>query len=176
MMTLLTGGSKCGKSSLAERLLDGFQGEKYYIATMQPFGEEAAAAIERHHKMREGKGFHTIERYMDLASLSLPPGCAILLECVGNLCANEMFRNGDICNPVAPVMEGILHLQKGASELVIVTNEVGNDGVCYSPETMEYIRYIAKINRQIAALSDTVVECVAGIPLLLKGEMPCCIR
>lgn len=173
MMTLVTGGSKCGKSSFAERLLDEFEGEKYYIATMQPFGEEAFAAIARHQKMREGKGFSTIECYTDLAELILPEGCAVLLECVGNLCANEMFRSDVIRDPVPPVMEGIMHLRSRTSQIVVVTNEVGSDGITYTPETMEYIRNIAKINRQIATLSDTVIECVAGIPIVLKGEKPC---
>ena len=42
MMTLLTGGSKCGKSAFAERILAAFSGQKYYIAAMQPYGSDAA--------------------------------------------------------------------------------------------------------------------------------------
>ena len=56
MTVLVTGGSKCGKSHFAESLFNDFPGEKIYIATMQPYGEEAFAAIERHRKMRSGKG------------------------------------------------------------------------------------------------------------------------
>ena len=77
-MTLITGGSKCGKSSLAEKLLDRYGDNKYYIATMQPFGEEALAAIDRHRKLRAGKGFVTIERYTGLAELDIPSGSAPL--------------------------------------------------------------------------------------------------
>ncbi|MGN0576267.1 MAG: bifunctional adenosylcobinamide kinase/adenosylcobinamide-phosphate guanylyltransferase, partial [Ruminococcus sp.] len=51
-MTLITGGAKCGKSKLAEKLLDSFQGNKIYIATMLPYGDEAEAAIKRHRKLR----------------------------------------------------------------------------------------------------------------------------
>lgn len=47
MMILITGGSKCGKSSVAEGLLNGFPGEKYYIAAMEPYGEDAQRAIAR---------------------------------------------------------------------------------------------------------------------------------
>ena len=60
MITLITGGSKCGKSSLAERIICGFSGKKFYIATMKPYGDEAFQAIERHREMRKGKGFKTI--------------------------------------------------------------------------------------------------------------------
>ena len=173
MMILITGGSKCGKSSLAERIFAGFSGEKYYLATMQPYGADARAAIERHHKMREGKGFFTVERYTDLGELQLPRGCGVLLECMGNLCANEMFRSDGVHNPVQSVMNGIAHIQALSTLLVIVTNEVGADGMRYSPETMQYIRYLAEINRRTAAMADTVIECSAGIPNVLKGAMPC---
>ena len=40
MTTLITGGSKCGKSRLAERVLSGFDGRKIYLATMQPYGSD----------------------------------------------------------------------------------------------------------------------------------------
>lgn len=56
MMILITGGSKCGKSAAAEAILDGFEGDKFYIAAMEPFGDEAKKAIERHRVMRQGKG------------------------------------------------------------------------------------------------------------------------
>ena len=173
MMILVTGGSKSGKSSLAERFFDGFSGEKYYLATMQPFGEDARAAISRHREMRQGKGFLTIERCTGLGGLVLPTGCGVLLECMGNLCANEMFREDGIHDPVQPVLDGIAHIQAVSSLLVIVTNEVGADGIVYPAETMQYIRYLAAVNRKTAALADTVIECTAGIPNILKGAYPC---
>jgi adenosylcobinamide kinase/adenosylcobinamide-phosphate guanylyltransferase len=173
MMILVTGGSKSGKSSLAERFFDGFPGERYYLATMQPFGADARAAIERHRAMRAGKGFLTVERCTDLAGLDLPRGCGVLLECMGNLCANEMFREDGIYDPVSPVLRGIAHIRETADLFVIVTNEVGADGIAYPPETMQYIRCLAEINRKTAAFADTVIECTAGIPNVLKGAYPC---
>lgn len=171
MTTLITGGAKCGKSRLAEALLRDFRGEKIYIATMEPFGEEALAAIERHRRSRAGKGFRTLEKYTDLASLVLPESCGVLLECAANLCANEMFRNGTADDPVERVMNGFFALKSRAAELVIVTNDVGSDGIAYEAETAAYIRYLGEINRRTAALSDRVVECVYGIPVPLKGTL-----
>ena len=65
-MTVVIGGSKCGKSGYAEKILDSFDGKKLYIATMIPYGEEAQKAIKRHRKMRRNKGFETVEKYTDL--------------------------------------------------------------------------------------------------------------
>lgn len=174
MITLITGGSKCGKSSLAERLLDGFpDGGKYYIATMIPFGDEAEAAVARHRIMRSGKGFETVEKYTDIHELSFENGCGILLECIGNLCANEMFSNEEIKNPVTKIVNGIKSISQNSEHLVIVTNEVGCDGYEYTAETQFYIRAMAEINREIALMADNVIECVYGIPIILKGEIRC---
>lgn len=173
MLTLITGGSKCGKSGLAERLLRDFSGEKYYIATMQPFGEEALAAIARHREQRAQQCFNTIEKYTDLTELTLPEDCGILLECMGNLCANEMF-GACIQNPADRILAGVRKLQQSASAFVIVTNEVGSDGIIYTPETMRYIAAMGEINCRIAALADNVIECVYGIPVVQKGALACC--
>ncbi len=171
MITLITGGSKCGKSGLAEKLLDRFFTDKIYIATMQPYGEEAHIAISRHRKLRAGKGFSTIEKYTGLHELDIPAGSHILLECMANLCANEMFGSEGICDPTERIMFGIKRLAKTADQLVIVTNEVGSDGAAYSPETNRYIEVMGRLNALTAELSDNVIECVYGIPVVLKGQI-----
>lgn len=172
MITLVTGGSKCGKSSLAERILDkSFVGGKYYIATMMPYGNDANEAIQRHRIMREGKGFSTIEKYTDINEIQLNQQCGVLLECIGNLCANEMFSGEKISYPTGKIIDGIKKLS--AEHLVIVTNEVGCDGFDYTAETQLYIKAMAEINSGIARFADNVIECVYGIPIVLKGEIPC---
>lgn len=173
MMTLITGGAKCGKSKLAEKLLDSFMGNKIYMAAMLPYGDEAEAAIKRHRKLRKGKGFSTIEKYTDIEQTELPENCAVLLECMANLCANEMFREDKRHDVFSHIMCGIEKLHKCSEQLVIVTNEVGCDGIAYPAETAEYIRILSRINAAIAADADNVVECVYGIPVMLKGEICC---
>ncbi|MBE6863808.1 MAG: cobinamide kinase [Ruminococcus flavefaciens] len=170
MTTLITGGSKCGKSSYAEKMLEQFHGRKIYIATMQPFGEDAFEAIKRHRKMRAGKGFETVEKYTDIHESSLPENCAVLLECLGNLCANEMFSDCAVSDPADKIVNGIKQLADSVSELVIVTNQVGSDGITYTDGTADYIRVLGCINRRIAEFADNVIECVYGIPIVLKGE------
>ena len=172
MTVLITGGSKCGKSHFAEKLFEGFEGRKFYIATMQPYGEEVFAAIERHRKLRFGKGFETIEKYTDIEKINLPEGCGILLECTANLCANEMFKDEKITDPTEKIIRGFEHLKIHAKLLVIVTNEVGSDGISYESGTAKYIEIMGEINRHAAEISDIAVECVYGIPVPLKGELP----
>ena len=93
MLVVVTGGSGSGKSAFAEdRVLSFGEARRIYIATMQAFDEESHRRIRRHRRMRAGKGFETIERYTELDELILPKNCVVLLECMSNLVANEMFR------------------------------------------------------------------------------------
>ena len=66
------------------------------------------------------------------------------------------------------VVDGIRSLARQAAELVVVTNEVGLDGISYEVETMEYIRLMGRVNQRLAKLADRVVEVVYGIPVVLK--------
>ncbi len=93
MFTLVIGGSASGKSDYAERhvLSLGGDGPRIYIATMEPFGEEAQARIARHHAMRRDRGFETIECYRNAGAVRLPENSNVLLEDLGNLAANELF-------------------------------------------------------------------------------------
>ena len=96
MIVLVTGGSGCGKSTWAEKLVSALPAEKrVYIATMQVYDEESVQRVARHRAQRADKGFTTIECEKDLASADVPEGSVVLLEDLVNLMANEMFGGGD---------------------------------------------------------------------------------
>ncbi len=174
MTILVTGGSKSGKSSFAESLLDGFSGEKIYIATMKPYGEEAFSAIERHRKMRKDKNFRTAEKYTDIGEVKIPLGSAVILECLGNLLANEMFKDGGEVRECADMVEKIVgdieKLSTKCSKLVIVSPCVFSDFRKYTVDTAVYVKNLAEINRRIAEISGCVYECVYGIPVFIGGK------
>lgn len=175
-MVLIIGGSGSGKSAFAESYLlhHAKDGERYYLATMKIYGEEGRKKVERHRKMREGKGFLTIEQPNNLEAIlpNIREDSAVLLECMSNLTANEMFSETGILSgkeTVRRVLCEIEQLKRRSGLLVIVTNNVFEDGICYEQETMEYNRALANINCHLAKQADTVVEVLAGIPNLWKG-------
>lgn len=171
-MILLTGGSACGKSSYAESLCLRFSQPRWYIAAMRPYGDGSAEKIARHRELRRGKGFETIERYTDLAGLVLPERGTVLLECICNLTANEMFdEQGNQTDPFNAVMDGVETLHCQSDTLVVVTNDVGSDNKDYDPGTRAYVRALGKINAALAQQADVVCELVCGIPIVLKGEL-----
>ncbi len=173
MMILLTGGAACGKSSYAEDIAVSLPGPRYYIAAMKPYGSEGQAKIARHRCLRAGKGFETVERYTDLAGLSLPERGTVLLECLANLTANEMFdEQGSMRDPVGDILRGVASLKAQCDALIVITNEVGRDVNAYGEGTLAYIEALGRINSAVAAQADCVMELVCGIPLLLKGSAP----
>lgn len=170
MTVLITGGSKNRKSKIAENIIEKYDLPRFYVATMENRSHEASKIIEHHRKMRADKNFTTIEQSADIHKIHIPKNSAVLIECIGNLCANEMFTVG-MENPADKILEGIAHLQQSAEILVIVTTQVGEDGITYSDETMRYIRNMGIVNQKIAKISDVVIEVVYGIPVFWKGNL-----
>ena len=140
MLVVVTGGSGSGKSAFAEEtILSLGEARRIYIATMQAFDEESHRRIRRHRHMRAGKGFETIERYTELNELLIPKDCVVLLECMSNLVANEMFREDGFHPEVAEkITEGVKNLLSQAKHVVIVTNEIFSDGILYEEESEQY--------------------------------------
>ncbi len=170
MIVLVTGGSGCGKSTWAEKLIASLPNEKrVYIATMQVYDEESVKRVQRHRAQRADKGFMTIECEKDLASAQVEEGSIVLLEDLVNLMANEMFDGGDVRRIVPALRE----LAQKCRHLVMVTNDVFSDGMDYAESTREYLRKLSDINRQAAEMADTVVEVVYSIPVCVKGALPC---
>lgn len=181
MLHLITGGSGSGKSSYAEAQTLCMSGEKkipeaeapfLYIATMKPYGEETLKKIERHRQLRAGKGFVTIECYRGLGGIKLPKNRGVLLECLSNLAANELYgRDGSLNDrqeTADRILEGIGNILNQTDQLVAVTNEVSSDIGDYSCETKEYIALLGLINQRLAYMADQVTEVVYGIPVPIK--------
>ncbi|MBQ9200392.1 MAG: bifunctional adenosylcobinamide kinase/adenosylcobinamide-phosphate guanylyltransferase [Lachnospiraceae bacterium] len=197
MMILVYGGSGSGKSAFAEQRITELNDSGvplYYLATMQVYGDEDRERVRRHRMLRKDKGFITLEQPRDIGLVVDRLGKGdVLLECMSNLVANEMFRTeeaveglgeklDDNANDehymddklifykclVIKIKNDIAALNKSCDNLVVVSNNVFEDGIKYDKSTMEYIKALGDINRYLAGLSDEVWEVVAGIPIRVK--------
>ena len=142
---------------------------------MYPYDGESRKRVKRHRKMRAGKGFETVECYTGLSGVHVPEGSTVLLECMSNLVANEMFREeGAREKTYDEITKGILHLKEQAAHLIVVTNEIFSEAMCYQGDTEEYRRCLGNINQFLAGQSDLAAEVVYGIPVYFKknAEIP----
>lgn len=175
----------------------------WYVATMHPWGADGIARVEHHRAQRANKGFTTVERYGDFPRLRLPGAAlwaqsegegedgvqgeggaggkacrkagTVLLECLGNMVADQMYDDTGAVRPydfvVSEVLGGLQALCDQAEHVVVVTNEVGADGVDYDEETVSYIRALGEVSARFAKRCDCVVESVVGIPCVVKGQI-----
>ena len=173
MRILLTGGSGCGKSTYAERLARELPAPRYYLAAMRPYDAESLVKIRRHQAQRESADFVTIERDTGVGGVTFPARGTVLLECLCNLLANEMFDEaGNERDVYDTILADIVSLEQKCDTLIVVTNEVGGDGVAYSASTARYLETLGRLNRALAKRFDAMAELVCGIPLVRKGQLP----
>ena len=192
MRILVTGGSASGKSAFAEKIACSFAGPHLYFATMRPFGEDGQRRIARHRALRRDRDFLTVECYGRYEELSLAAtlgqdvsGSTLLVECVGNIVANVQFGDELSCGALTcgafedalaeKVVQGVTSLADQCQNIVVVTNEVGCDGIEYPAETQAYIRALGAANCKLAVQFDAVYEVAAACPIALKlpkGGLP----
>lgn len=193
MLHIVYGGSASGKSSYAESIAMSLQGDGrlLYIATMYPYkwntteiDPETMQRIERHRAMRADKGFDTVECYRHVEHIVAKRQDVLLLECMSNLLANEMYLEPDAdagfemsktMSPVSKkIVQALVTLSARVQDVVIVTNDVFSDGgnLTYDESTREYVKNLAEINCALAREAATVTEVVCGIPVIVKKNHP----
>lgn len=173
MLIVVTGGAASGKSEFAENLLANCS-NKYYLATMHIDNhEETRYRISRHQKLREGKGFVTLEQECNL--LEILPDITrcdsrpnVLLECMSNLLSNEMFGSSKTQNPVKKIVDEVITLSQYCDKCIVITSEIGCDGETYEEFSMRYLTNLARINQQLVAHAKEAYEVVYSIPLRIK--------
>ncbi len=175
MVTLIIGGSGSGKSAYAEDYLCRKTGNspKYYIATMKASDKETVERIEKHRNMRKDKCFITIERPVNIAGAEVDNKTTsyALLECMSNLVANEMFSDIEPKSSTTVVEKIVKDIEVLASKLeylVIVSNNIFEDGIEYDRYSEEYIEALGLINQKLSDMADEVIEVVVGIPVRIR--------
>ena len=165
---LITGGARSGKSRYAEALAFGPQ---YYVATAQAFDDEMRERIALHRK-RRGSNWLTFEAPLDLVpTLRTLDGWGnfVLVDCLTLWLSNVMLAEKD-CE--AEISDLIDHLSGAHARIVIVTNEVGLGIVPDNAMARRFRDLQGMANQLVAAISESVVMSVSGLPLLLKGPWP----
>ena len=164
MVTLIIGTPASGKSACAERIVtqDLSNPDRFYLATMIPYGAEGAARIVRHRAARADKGFVTLEVPFDieraLEDIARPQESTVLLECLSNLVANELFeRRTGLVETGKKILSGVARLAEGVRDLVVVTNHFPVEE-SFDAETLAYAALMDRLNDRLAETADTVIR------------------
>ena len=170
---LVLGGAASGKSAFAEGLLDGVS-PRVYIATAQGFDGEMTDKIAQH-KTRRGTDWHTIESPRGLAKAienapQTAPQGAILVDCMTMWLANIMDAEMD--TDMDAEIAAFLHVfETSEKRLILVSNETGLGIVPDSPLARRFRQSQGELNQALATRADCVIQVIAGLPLVLKGQI-----
>ena len=180
MTVFLSGGAKCGKSSLAQELTAALAegGRHYYVATLIPGGAEDDDRIRRHLEDRAGMGFETVECFQNILDCleTADREGAFLVDSVTSLVQNALFpaeKNYEMDVEAADrCADALVEFARTVRHAVFVSDYIASDGQRYSESTEQYRRCLAAIDRRLARVCDAVAEVTAGQYFVYKGELP----
>jgi adenosyl cobinamide kinase/adenosyl cobinamide phosphate guanylyltransferase len=161
MLTLLIGGARSGKSTLALRLAAG-EAEVVFVATAEARDEEMAERIARHRTERP-ESWRTVEEPLELerALAAAPTGACVVVDCLTLWVANALERLGPEATGAAAVEAAAAAAARPGSTIA-VTNEVGLGIVPDNALARAYRDLLGHVNAAWAEAAGRVLLVVAG--------------
>ncbi|RVD73914.1 MAG: bifunctional adenosylcobinamide kinase/adenosylcobinamide-phosphate guanylyltransferase [Mesorhizobium sp.] len=165
-LTFIIGGARSGKSTHAETLVTASPSPWAYIATAEAYDDEMCERIALH-RARRGEGWATVDAPLDLAAAieALPDHQPVLIDCLTLWLTNHMLAERDLdaeCRRLVDV------LSRPRGPWFVVSNEVGLGIVPDNALARRFRDAAGRLNQQVAAVADTVLLMVAGLPLKVK--------
>jgi len=178
-LTLIIGGARSGKSSLAEQMASAHD-NVLVVATAEAGDDDMAARIAAHQAARPDD-WDTLEEPLDPAAALVAVHTSgdrydvIVIDCLTVWTSNLMLADG----PDAPDYDDetaalIAAYETGETSWIVVTNEVSMGVVPPSESGREFRDALGRVNATFARRADRVISMTAGLALDLKalGAVP----
>ena len=178
--TLITGGARSGKSTLAQEMGKKSKGPVLFVATAEAGDEEMTRRISAHKKDRPS-GWKTLEIQNHIGKeilKALGGAKTVIIDDITLLVMNVFTRCGEqapaevidkaLTEEIQELIDCVKHSQ---ADFIIVTNEVGMGIIPGDVVSRLYRDLLGKANRLLAASADNVYLMVAGIPVVVKGKL-----
>ncbi|MDR0311523.1 MAG: bifunctional adenosylcobinamide kinase/adenosylcobinamide-phosphate guanylyltransferase [Acidobacteriota bacterium] len=170
---LVTGGSRSGKSSWAQKTAESISPRRVFIATCPVIDDEMRERIRKHRQSRDEKNWHTIEEPLDIAGAidSSHEFPAALVDCLTLWINNLMYRaekentaitETDVAAECRRVIDAA---KRHPGAVLFVTNEVGMGIIPENAQARLYRDLAGRCNQVIAEACDRVVLMISGLPL-----------
>lgn len=172
-LIFILGGVRSGKSGYALKLAGNKETKRAFIGTAEPFDEEMQRRI-RLHRIERGGTFLTIEAPEN-------PGEAVtklsedietlVIDCIGVWLGNLFAKRGLEARNAEEIEELLSAMKAFRGNAVVVSQEANMGLVGMDPLSRAYQETLGLINQRLAALADTSILMVAGVPLCIKGRL-----
>lgn len=176
---LILGGARSGKSALANRLAGETRLPVCYLATAQALDPEMEARIARHRGERP-PDWPTVEEPLRLGAAltrEARSGRCIVIDCLtlwlSNCLLQDCANQADAALAPLPFWERerasfLSALARSSGEVLLVSNEVGLDGVPPHPLARRFRDEQGWLNQAAAQVCERVTLVVAGLGIPLK--------
>ena len=171
MLQLILGGARSGKSRLAEQTAINMQLAVTYVATAQALDPEMQSRIEHHQNQRPAH-WSLVEEPLLLAKTLQKidrPNQIILVDCLTLWLTNLLLLDDQSiqqfeCEQLLKVLPTL------ESEIILVSNETGLGVVPLGEISRRFVDEAGRLHQALGQIADKVMFCVAGFPMILKGE------
>lgn len=171
MLQLILGGARSGKSRLAEQTAINTQLAVTYVATAQALDPEMQSRIEHHQNQRPAH-WSLVEEPLYLVNALQKidsPNQIILVDCLTLWLTNLLLLDDQSvqqleCEQLLKVLPTL------ESEVILVSNETGLGVVPLGEISRRFVDEAGRLHQALGQIADKVVFCVAGFPMILKGE------
>ncbi|HET6951306.1 MAG TPA: bifunctional adenosylcobinamide kinase/adenosylcobinamide-phosphate guanylyltransferase [Acidimicrobiales bacterium] len=160
MITLVLGGTRSGKSEVAERLAGDGGDPVTYVATGRATDDDMAARIARH-QARRPPTWPTVEAVGDLPALLTRLQGSVLVDSLGTWLAADpglAVPTADLCAALCG----------RGGDTVVVSEEVGLGVHAPTEVGRRFADALGTLNRAVADVADRVLLVVAGRVLPLN--------
>lgn len=171
MLHLILGGARSGKSRLAEKIAHATGLSVSYIATAQAHDDEMRERIQHHQQQRPAE-WEVVEEPLYLADRLQAldrPHHVILVDCLTLWVSNLLIHEQADLQPIEfqKLFDVVAKLQ---STVILVSNETGLGVVPMGQLSRKFVDESGRLHQQLGQIADKVVFCVAGFPMVLKGD------
>ncbi|HEE6559941.1 TPA: bifunctional adenosylcobinamide kinase/adenosylcobinamide-phosphate guanylyltransferase [Acinetobacter baumannii] len=171
MLQLILGGARSGKSRLAEQTAISMQLAVTYVATAQALDPEMQSRIVHHQNQRPAH-WSLVEEPLFLAKTLQKidrPNQIILVDCLTLWLTNLLLLEDQNiqqfeCEQLLRVLPTL------QSEIILVSNETGLGVVPLGEISRRFVDEAGRLHQALGQIADKVVFCVAGFPMILKGD------